>query len=115
MSIRPVLRSRPGRIVVITAAVILAWQVWLAVQAAPKIPSDLQQFASPRGTVDLKVTLRFPPERFHILMFQKFGRISGTVGDAVEVRSVPIGRVREIARFYWVRSITPLREGSARP
>ncbi len=111
MSIRPVLGSRPGRIVVIAGAVIVAWQVWLAVQAAPKIPSDLQQYASPRGTVDLRVTLRFPPERFHILMFQKFGRISGTAGDAVEVRSVRVERVREIARFYWVRSITPLREG----
>lgn len=104
------LRSRRGRIVIITSAIIVTWQIWVAVQASAKIPPDLQQYASPRGTVDLRVTLRFPPERFHILMFQRFGRISGTADDAVEVRSVPVGRVQEIARFYWVRSIRPLRE-----
>lgn len=105
---RRVLASRPARLLLFIALVVAAWQGWLAYQAGPKIPQDLERYVSARGTVDLVVTLRFPPERFHILMFQRFGRVSGTRGNSVEVRSVPAQRVREIARFYWVQQIAPL-------
>ncbi|MBI3976174.1 MAG: hypothetical protein HY334_07255 [Armatimonadetes bacterium] len=107
---RRVLASRPARLLLIIALVVAAWQGWLAYQAGPKIPPDLERYVSARGTVDLVVTLRFPPERFHILMFQRFGRVSGTRDHSVEVRSVPVRRVREIARFYWVQQIAPLVE-----
>lgn len=109
---RRILASRAGRLIVIAAVLVAGWQGWLASQAQRKIPQDLAAHVSARGTVDLLVTLRFPPERFHILMFQRFGRVSGTEGHSVEVRSVPVDRVRAIARLYWVDSITPLpREG----
>ena len=108
---RRLLRVRAGRIVL--AALVVAWQVWLRVQAGPKIPPDLDRYVSPRRTVDLVVTLRFPPERFHILMFQRFGRVSGTRDDSLEVRSVPVERVAGIARLYWVKQIAPLVEESA--
>jgi hypothetical protein len=90
--------------------VIVVWQGWIAWQAAAKMPADLAPYLSSRGTVDLKITLRFPPERFHILMLQRFGRVSGTEGHTVEVRGVPAERIREIARFYWVRQIVPFRD-----
>ena len=86
----------------------LTWQGWLSWQAGPKIPADLAAHAGERGTVNLQVQLRFPPERFHILMFQRFGRVSGTEGRTVEVRGVRAARVREIARFYWVERIAIL-------
>jgi hypothetical protein len=108
MTLRRVVCSRPARVLMAGAVVVAAWQSWLALQAAPKIPPDLDRYASPRGTVDLLVILRFPPERFHILTFQKFGRVSGTRDQAVEVRAVPLRRVREIARLYWVQQIRPL-------
>lgn len=85
--------------------VALGWQGWLSWQARLKVPADLVQHASSRGTVDLLVTLRFPPERFHILMFQRFGRVVGTEGRTVELRGVATTRVRRIARFYWVERI----------
>lgn len=74
------------------------------------MPSDLAAHLSPHGTADLRVTLRFPPERFHILAMQRLGRVSGTEGNTIEVRGVPAARVREIARYYWVKQITPFRE-----
>lgn len=110
MTPRRVLASRAGRLGLAALAVILVWQVWLSQQAAAKMPPDLDAYVSPRGTVDLRVTLRFPPERFHVLMFQRFGRVSGTEGDTIEMRGVSVRRVREIARFYWVREITPFGE-----
>lgn len=102
---------RTVRILAVLAALAVLWQVWLSAQAAPKIPPDLASHVGPRGTVDLQVQLRFPPERFHILMFQRFGRVSGTEGRTIEVRGVAPGRVREIARFYWVERIAVLDEG----
>ncbi len=101
---------RPVRVLLLLLLLAAAWQGWLAYQAGQKIPPDLERYASPRGTVDLLVELPFAPERFHILTFQRFGRVSGTRENAVEVRSVPLRWVREIARFYWVRRITPLQE-----
>lgn len=102
------LRSRPARVVIAIAVLTLLWQGWLLYYAGSKLPPDLAAHASPNGTVDLRVTLRFPPERFHILTFQRFGRVSGTEGRALELRGVPVGRVREIAKFYWVSEIAPL-------
>jgi len=102
------MRSTFGRAAVVLVVLVLAWQGWLSWQARPKVPPDLAQHVSGRGTVDLVVTLRFPPERFHILMFQRFGRVSGTEGRTVELRGVAAARVREIARFYWVERIVPL-------
>ena len=102
--------ARAMRLLLVILLITVAWQGWLTWQAGSKIPPDLEAHVSPRGTVDLLVTLRFPPERFHILMFQRFGRVSGTRHNAVEVRSVPVSRVRQIARLYWVRRIAPLKE-----
>lgn len=102
--IRRVVRSRAGRTVLAILFLAGAWQGWLSYEASAKIP---QALADPNSgePVDLLVTLRFPPERFHILMFQKFGRVSGTEGHTVEVRSVRRASVRRIARFYWVKEI----------
>lgn len=115
MRARHLLQSRPGRIIVIGAVIVTSWQGWLSYQAATKMPRDLRVHISARGTVDLRVTLRFPAERFHILMFQRFGRVSGTEGATVEVRSVPVDRVGAIARLYWVQQITPLRKEGEQP
>jgi len=79
------------------------------VQAGPKIPRDLAA-GEPGRTVDLRVSLRFPPERFHILMFQTFGRVSGTEGNSIDVRSVPPQRVWDIAKLYWVKEIILIRD-----
>ncbi len=106
--------SRRGRILVIALLLYLLWQAWLRVQAPGKIAPDFSQTVSPRGTVDLLVTLPFPPERFHILVFQRYGRVSGTSENTAEVRGVKLEEVAGLARYYWVRRVEPLQE-SRRP
>jgi hypothetical protein len=110
VSLKAFATSRTARLVLSAVVVILTWQAWLSYQAAAKMPADLSAHLSPRETVDLKVTLRFPPERFHTLMMQRFGRVSGTEGDTIEVRGVSVDRVWKIARLYWVRRITPFHD-----
>jgi len=109
------MRTPFWRVIAVLVVLVLAWQGWLSWQARPKVPPDLAHYVSERGTVDLVVTLRFPPERFHILVFQRFGRVSGTEGRTVELRGVAAARVREIARFYWVERIAPLVSNGGEP
>lgn len=101
------LATRRGRILATLVLLYLLWQVWLTLDAPRKIAPELLPTASSRGTVDVLVTLPFPPERFHILTFQRYGRVSGTLGNTAEVRGVKLEVVRDLARHYWVRRLEP--------
>jgi len=107
--------SRRGRIIVFALALSLGWQAWLSITVTGKIGPDVHQAVSPRGTVDLLVTLPFPPERFHILIFQRYGRVSGTSGNTAEVRGVKVADVAGLARYYWVRNVQALTDSRRLP
>ncbi len=70
---------------------------------------EVRTAVTQRALQDVVVTLQFPPEQFHIKLFQSYGTVSGVRGDAVIIRRVPPEAVSEIARLYWVRQIEPLR------
>jgi hypothetical protein len=107
-AVRAIWRSRKGRAVLAAIACYLAWQLWLNLAAPGKLaPGPWTQ--SPR--VNVLVTLPFPPERFHVLMFQQYGRVSGTQDNAVEVRGVRQTDLRSLARPYWVKKVEPLSGG----
>ncbi|HEY1328020.1 MAG TPA: hypothetical protein VGI14_13845 [Casimicrobiaceae bacterium] len=53
-----------------------------------------------------QVTLDFAPERFHQLFLQDKGRMVGVHGDVVDMMDVEPGALRDIARQYWVASIS---------
>ena len=100
-----ILNSWKGRAVVVAVLFYLLWQAWLSLSA----PSKIAQSLPPEGDkVDLVVTLPFPPERFHVLVFQRYGRVSGTQENSVEVRGVRREDLRSIARHYWVKKVEPL-------
>lgn len=100
-------RSARGRILLVAIAVGLAWQAWLSLSAPGKISPEIDRS---RPRVNLLITLPFLPERFHVLMFQKFGRVSGTTDDAIELRGVSPLNLNSIARYHWVRRVDPLPE-----
>jgi hypothetical protein len=107
-ALRAICRSGKGRAVLTAIACYLAWQLWLSLAAPGKLAPGLWT-QSPR--VDVLVTLPFPPERFHVLMFQQYGRVSGTQDNAVEVRGVRQTDLRSLARPYWVKKVEPLSGG----
>ncbi|MBM3153461.1 MAG: hypothetical protein FJZ96_14860 [Chloroflexi bacterium] len=84
----------------------LAWQGWLRVAASGKISAGLNTGAE---KVNLLVTLPFPPERFHVIVLQRYGRVSGTQDNSIEVRGVRKEDVRAVARPYWVIRVEPLQ------
>jgi hypothetical protein len=101
-------RSGKGRAVLAAIAGYIAWQLWLTLAAPGKVAPELWA-QTPR--VNVLVTLRFPPERFHVLIFQQYGRVSGTHDDAVEVRAVQQTDLRSLARPYWVKKVELLAGG----
>ena len=82
----------------------LGWQAWLTLAA----PSKIEGAFGGTDRVNVLVTLPFPPERFHVLVMQRYGRVSGTQDNSVEVRGVRREALRSIARHYWVRRVEPL-------
>lgn len=88
----------------------LFYQGWLFLAAPQKIAPELQNGAE---KVNVLVTLPFPPERFHVLVFQRYGRVSGTRENSVELRGVPRESLRVVARPYWVKKIEPLGGGQS--
>lgn len=86
----------------------VGWQLWLTLAAPGKVAEELRT-NQPR--VNVQVTLAFPPERFHVLAMQRFGRVSGTEKNSVEVRGVKRDDLDTVARPYWVRSVGPMEEG----
>ena len=101
---RDALASRKTHVLLAVAAVYLAWQVWLSVAA----PGKIIGFPTGEERVNILVTLAFPPERFHIQLFQSYGRVSGTQENAVEIRRVKRADLSALARHYWVKRIEPL-------
>ena len=106
--VRAVFASTPGRLLIAALAAYLAWQLWLSYAAPGKIAAGLT--AGP-GKVNILVTLPFPPERFHVLALQRFGRVSGTEGNSIEMRGVNTTELAAVARPYWVTKVEPLRGG----
>jgi hypothetical protein len=105
--LRDVLKSRKTHVLLVVLVFYLAWQIWLTLA----VPAKIADFPSGAERVNILVTLPFPPERFHVQLFQSFGRVSGTQGNTIEVRGVKRADFAALARPYWVRRIEPLQPG----
>jgi hypothetical protein len=104
--LRTVLATGRGRALAAALLFAIVWQVWLSVAAPQKVAAQVQ--AAQTQKVNLLVTLAFPPERFHVLEFQKYGRVSGTQDNTVELRGVNKADLLSVARPYWVVKVEPL-------
>ena len=86
---------------VIAAIVLIYWLVELAgaqrkLEAAAPLPA---------GRAHYRITLDFPPERFHQLLLQDQGRLVGVHGNVVDMMDVDPSALRDIAEHYWVASV----------
>lgn len=102
------LRSNKGRAVLGVVAVWAAFQLWLTLAAPAKISADL---AGTSEKVNVQIELPFTPERFHVLAFQQYGRVSGADDHSIELRGVKRTDLNAVARPYWVTSVGPIKEG----
>src|SRR5215207_853544 len=103
---RDAVASARGRIVIGAIIALVIWKVGLVLVAPTKVMPGFTPNA--RGQVNVLVTLRCTTERFHVLEFQRHGRVSGTQDDSIEVRGVRFAALNEVARPYWVKRVAPL-------
>jgi hypothetical protein len=101
-------RSSKARFIFGAVAAWLLFQLWLTLAAPGKISAGLAG-ASPK--VNVQIELPFTPERFHVLAFQQYGRVSGADGHSIELRGVKRTDLNAVARPYWVTSVGPIKEG----
>jgi len=105
---RALLGSTRGRLALGALVCYLAWQGWLGLAAPGKIAVGLNTEAE---KVNIIVTLPFPPERFHVIVFQRYGRVSGTQDNSIEVSDVKKADLHTVARPYRVTRVEPLPTG----
>lgn len=110
--LRRALSTSGAKVVLVTGLLILAFQAWVLVQAPAKIDDGLAATANQRGQVAAEVELDFPPERFHILHLQDYGRIRRTSGNVVEMRGLTMDDVRTLSKTVWIRAIRPASDDS---
>ncbi|CCD91102.1 hypothetical protein BRAO375_1350005 [Bradyrhizobium sp. ORS 375] len=102
------LNSTRGRVVLGVIAAYGGFQLWLTLAAPGKISPEL---AGTSDKLNVQIELPFTPERFHVLAFQQYGRVSGTDDRSIELRGVKRRDLPAIARPYWVTSVGPIKEG----
>jgi hypothetical protein len=102
-----VLRHRTAVFLLVVLGLWGGWQVYLAVSAPGRLDPRLADALRREPRLDIAVTLGFPPEDFHIRLFQAYGVVSGVQGTTVRLDRVPPEDVRRIARYYWVQRIAP--------
>lgn len=83
----------------------MLFQAWLYIAAPNKIAPELARSEDKQNVL---VTLKFPPERFHVISFQRYGRVSGTLDNSIELRGVARENLRAVAKPYWVKKVEPL-------
>jgi len=105
--LRDAIGSGKTHVLLAVAVCYLLWQLWLTIAAPHKIVG----IGDGPEKVNVLVTLPFPPERFHVQLFQTYGRVSGTQENAVEVRGVKRADLTTVARPYWVMRVEPLQPG----
>jgi len=55
--------------------------------------------------VDIVITSKFPPEQFHMSIFQDLGSLRGTKGGKAILFGVRPADVRSLSRRYWIVNI----------
>jgi hypothetical protein len=105
--LRAIVSSTRGRAVLAVVAVWAGFQLWLTMAAPGKISPAL---AGNSEKVNVQIAMPFTPERFHVLAFQKYGRIAGADDRSIGLRGVKRTDLDAVARPYWVTSVGPLKE-----
>ncbi len=105
--LRKVLGTVGGRTLAVLLLLVLIYQAWIGVTALGKVADGVGDKPDARGRVAVDVVLGFPPERFHTLELQEYGRVRGTTENVVHLRTVTPDDVDALARKYWIKEIRP--------
>lgn len=69
-------------------------------------PELRDALASGNSRLNIQVTTEFPPEEFHMGIYQDAGSIRGTEGSTTTIYRVKPRDVRDLAQYYWVQRVS---------
>ncbi len=100
-----------GRALLVLVTLAVAWNLWLTLQAGPKFEPSVRETAASGQPQDVFVVLNFPPERFHTLIMQRYGRVAQSSDQGIDLRGVKSDDLFRLARYYWVREVRSAEVG----
>jgi len=68
-----------------------------------RLQAALEQ--NPDQPVNIVVTSKFPPEAFHLNIYQDLGSTRGSEGNYAVLHKVWPASVRKLSRYYWVEKV----------
>jgi hypothetical protein len=99
-------RRRDARFVMAVAAVLLAYQGYGYAIGPGHITDRLQdRLARDPGRINIAVTSKFPPEAFHMEIYQRRGSMRGTRGNTAILYRVKPPDIAWLSRRYWIEKI----------
>jgi hypothetical protein len=103
---RRLFSSTGARFAYVLLAATLCYQGWMAFEAPRRIEPGLLEAAAKNGSVSILIRLPFPPEHFHILKVQDYGRVRGVTGNTIRLAEVDEDGIWTLARsYYWIQHI----------
>jgi hypothetical protein len=102
------LRHTTIRFLLVVGLGLVAFVGYGTLTAPRRIAPALQAELAKGGHADIAVVLPFPPEQFHVNLFQQVGTVRGVRGTVVLIGRVPTQEVRRLAHYYWIRRIEPM-------
>ena len=100
------------RFLALAGALLAAYHGYLYVTGPSRMTDRLRaRLTESPATVNVLVTAKFPPEEFHIRLFQQVGNMRGVEGSTAKLYTVTPANVRYIARHYWIRAIDLAPDG----
>lgn len=99
-------KRRDVLFILVFAVIWLSWEGYGRVTGPSRISDALaaELDAGPK-TVNLLVTAKFPPERFHSNVYNEVGVQRGTNGSTTQLVRVQPSGVRWLSRQYWIEQI----------
>ncbi|NQU70027.1 MAG: hypothetical protein HQ514_05725 [Rhodospirillales bacterium] len=97
---------RDMRFVMLVGAFLLAYQAYGYAIGPGHITDRLHaRLADNPKRINIAVTSNFPPEAFHMGVYQRHGNMRGTRGSTAILYRVKPTDLRYLSRRYWIKSI----------
>jgi hypothetical protein len=98
---------RDFRFLILVALVLGLYHGYGYITGPSRISAGLQQAMdqNPEGRFNIVVTAKFPPEEFHMGIYQEYGVMRGTTGKGATLHKVWTHGVKNLSRYYWVTGV----------
>ena len=97
---------RDLRFMMTVGAILLAYFAYGYATSFGRVTERLSvRLAENPSRVNIAVTTNFPPEAFHMELYQSFGSLRGTTGNTAILFRVKPSAVAQLSRRYWITKI----------